>query len=77
MKYARAAAAVRACAVKLEVTREGRLSCALPYVGGALEAQIVDLLRTGTCTQLEQFKCAAANSNTLTDTCGSCTWRSS
>ena len=31
---------------------------AVPYVGGALEAQIVDIIRTGTCVQLDQFRCS-------------------
>ena len=47
---------MRACAVKLAVTPKGRLNVAVPYVGGALEALIVQLIRTGTCTQLEQFR---------------------
>jgi hypothetical protein len=43
--------------VKLAVTPKGKLNVAVPYVGGALEAQIVDIIRTGTCTQLLQFRC--------------------
>ena len=43
--------------MKLAVTPKGTLNVAVPYVGGALEAQIVDIIRTGTCTQLEQFRC--------------------
>ena len=57
LKYARAAAAVRACAVKLAVTPKGKLNVAVPYIGGALEAQIIDIIRTGTCVQLQQFRC--------------------
>ena len=57
LKYAKAAASVRACAVKLAVTPKGKLNAAVPYVGGALEGLIVELLRTGTCVQLEQFRC--------------------
>jgi len=53
---------VRACAVKLAVTPKGKLNAAVPYVGGALEGLIVELLRTGTCVQLEQFRCACVGS---------------
>ena len=58
LRYARASAAVRACAVKLDATPFGKLNCELPFVGQALEAQILEVLETGTCKQLEQFKCA-------------------
>ena len=48
--------------MKLAVTPKGRLSMAVPYVGSALEGLIVDLIRTGTCVQLEQFRCRSDRS---------------
>ena len=55
--YARAAASVRACAIKLEVTPHGKLNCSLPFVAEFTEKQLVDITRTGTCVQLDQFRC--------------------
>ena len=55
--YAKVAAYVRACAVKLGVMRNGNLNCTLPNVAAFSESQIVDIISTGTCTQLNQFRC--------------------
>ena len=56
LRYARAAASARACAVKLEATPDGKLSCALLYVGESLEKRIAEIIATGTCKQLELFR---------------------
>ncbi len=55
LKYARAAAAVQACSYTIDSTLQ---SGDLPYVGDAIVAQIRDIYKMGTCTQLEQMRYA-------------------
>ena len=55
LKYARVAAAVQACSYTIDSALQAG---DLPYVGDAIAAQIRDVCKTGTCTQLEQMRYA-------------------
>ena len=63
MTLARAAAVVRACAFPL--LPDQRDSWHLPYCAGSSEAKIFEILRTGTCPDLEDHRCAGSPSPLL------------
>lgn len=56
LKYARAAAVVQACSYKID---DRLLKEDLPWVGPAITKQILQILHTGSCEQLEQMRCTA------------------
>jgi DNA polymerase/3'-5' exonuclease PolX len=57
LTYSQAAAAVRGCSYRVQPPVEAGQ---LPFGGAATARKINDILSTGTCRELEQFRCAPA-----------------